>query len=188
MSCCHTQNWVVLPVFSTKSVYSNVEEHFYRIQIIRFALVQTVIRIESVVTAWIVCKLWTIVRSSILTFAIKDTGRKQKMDSDDGFSDYEPDQWDDLDSIPIARPPPFETLTADDIVKLMNQYIEHVIAIVKVSATSVGNRISSWNDEWWNSSKHYIYILDARHNHTNSFEPHQMGETRSVGQIDSGQL
>lgn len=63
------------------------------------------------------------------------------MDSDDGFSDYEQDEteaWDDME-ISVSTPPPFETLTTDDIVKLMNQYIEHVIAIVNVSenATSV---------------------------------------------------
>lgn len=55
------------------------------------------------------------------------------MDSDEEYSDYE---WDAIDGIEINdtnKAPSFETLTADEIVKLMNQNIEHVNAIVQVS-------------------------------------------------------
>lgn len=51
------------------------------------------------------------------------------MDSDDEMnSDEEMDS-----SICVPKVPSFETMTADEIVKLMNQYIEEVESIVEVS-------------------------------------------------------
>lgn len=57
------------------------------------------------------------------------------MDSDEEYSDFETEEWDDLDSsgVSVTNTPSFETLTAEDIVHLMNQYIEQVNAIVMVS-------------------------------------------------------
>ena len=51
------------------------------------------------------------------------------MDSDDEMnSDEEMDS-----SMCVPKLPSFETMTADEIVKLMNQYIEEVESIVEVS-------------------------------------------------------
>lgn len=60
------------------------------------------------------------------------------MDSDDEFftmgSGDEIDSDDEMDSSACApKTPSFETLTADQIVELMNQYIEEVESIVEVS-------------------------------------------------------
>lgn len=120
----------------------------------------------------------------ILTFGHQGhipNGRKQelKMDSDDCFSDYEldgTDPWDDLENI-VSKPTPFETLTTDDIVQLMNQYIEQVIAVVKVSENVI-NVLHSLNDEIFIKFD-LICNLDASDNHTNSIKPHKMGETSS---------
>lgn len=71
------------------------------------------------------------------------------MDSDEEYSDFETEEWDDLDSsgVSVTNTPSFETLTAEDIVHLMNQYIEQVNAIVMVSwgATSVATKFSTDN-------------------------------------------
>lgn len=77
----------------------------------------------------------------VLTFDFKAIAKENKtnfqMDSDEEYFDYEVETWDDLDSssVSVSNTPSFETLTAEDIVKLMNQYIEHVNAIVQVRAT-----------------------------------------------------
>lgn len=54
---------------------------------------------------------------------------------DDYFEDFGAESSDDDDSLSLSviKIPSFETLTADDIVKLMTQYIEDVHSIVKVS-------------------------------------------------------
>ncbi|XP_031626531.1 potential E3 ubiquitin-protein ligase ariadne-1-like [Contarinia nasturtii] len=73
------------------------------------------------------------------------------MDSDaESYDEYdgdydEPEEWDDVDDN-VNKKPSFETLTTDDIVQLMNQYIEEVNAIVQMPATAT--RILLSHTKW----------------------------------------
>lgn len=101
------------------------------------------------------------------------------MDSDEEYSDFETEEWDDLDSsgVSVTKTPSFETLTTEDIVHLMNQYIEQVNAIVMVSwgATSVAIKFSTDNFVIWN-----LFPV-ANNYHTHPISDFKMGETRSIG-------
>lgn len=56
------------------------------------------------------------------------------MDSDEEYSDFESQESYEIDdNEPKAMQPSFETLTANDIVELMNQFIENVNAVIQVS-------------------------------------------------------
>lgn len=70
-------------------------------------------------------------------------------DDDDYYENYETEQWDDYDngSVPVTKAPSFETLTADDIIQLMNQYIEQVNAIIQVKTTIYGLKTDFFSNE-----------------------------------------
>lgn len=55
------------------------------------------------------------------------------MDSDEEYSDFESENSYEIDcNDSDPKVPSFETLTANDIVELMNQFIENVNAVIQV--------------------------------------------------------
>ncbi|XP_055297193.1 E3 ubiquitin-protein ligase ariadne-1-like [Sitodiplosis mosellana] len=77
------------------------------------------------------------------------------MDSDDEQEYFAMDSGDEMNSddemdssVSIPKIPSFETMTADEIVKLMNQYIEEVESIVEMPATTTATRILLSHTKW----------------------------------------
>lgn len=105
------------------------------------------------------------------------------MDSDEEYSDFEMEEWDDLDNSggSVIIMPSFETLTAEDIVHLMNQYIEQVNAIVqvfKLRCNKCCNKMFSSTIFFFHST----FISPVANNyHTNFIGRIKMGEARSIG-------